>query len=114
LCYFFYEQPTFSHAHWIQEMSKFAHFQQLVREVWREFYNTDFNGMYLDQFIDDFVESIKPANKADVVRWPDYNIDTQKSEYKQYIHSKITWLNSQWGTGHNFNSNGGVKRPQND
>lgn len=114
LCYHFYEQPTFSRAHWIQEMSKFTHFQQRVREVWQEFYNTDFNGMHLDQYIDNFVESIKPANKADVKRWPDYDIDYQKNEYKRYIHSKINWLNSQWGTGHNFNSNGGVKRPQND
>lgn len=97
LCYFLYEQPTFTHPHWIQEMSKFSNFQQLVREIWTQFYNSDFNGMYLDQFIDDFVESIKPANKADVVRWPDYDIEAQKNEFKSYIHDKIDWLNSQWG-----------------
>ena len=97
LCYFLYEQPTFTHPHWIQEMSKFSNFQQLVREIWTQFYNSDFNGMYLDQFIDDFVESIMPANKADVVRWPDYDLDYQKQEFKHYIHQKINWLQSQWG-----------------
>jgi hypothetical protein len=97
LCYFFYEQPTFSHAHWIQEMSKFTHFQQLVRQRWAEFYKSDFNKTGLDQFIDDFVEQIRSARNADVVRWPDYDLDYQKQEFKHYIHQKINWLQSQWG-----------------
>ena len=97
LCYFFYEQPTFSHAHWIQEMSKFTHFQLEVKKCWREFYGSDFNGMNLDKFIDDFVESIRPAIAANAQRWPDYDLDWQKQEFKQFIHSKIDWLNTQWG-----------------
>ena len=97
LCYYLYEQPTFTHPHWIQEMSKFSHFQEVIRQVWQEFYGSGFNDMNLDQFIEDFVEYIKPANKADVVRWPDYNIEWQKNDFKRYIHNKIDWLNSQWG-----------------
>jgi len=98
LCYFFYQQPTFSRAHWIQEMSKFSHFQQVVRQQWRNFYGSDFNGMNLDRFIDDFVESIRPAINANATRWSDYSLDYQKGEFKHYIHSKINWLQSQWGT----------------
>lgn len=97
LCYFFYEQPTFSRAHWIQEMSKFSDFQLAVRKCWHEFYDTGFNEMDLDQFIDDFVESIRPAVMANAARWSDYSLDWQKQEFKHYIHSKIDWLNIQWG-----------------
>lgn len=96
LCYFFYEQPTFSHAHWIQEMSKFDHFQQVLKQCWRDFYGSGFNGMNLDQFIDDFVESIRPAIQANNQRWQNYDLDWQKYEFKQYIHEKIAWLNTQW------------------
>ena len=51
----------------------------------------------MDKFIDDFVESIRPAIAANAQRWPDYDLDWQKQEFKQYIHSKIDWLNTQWG-----------------
>jgi hypothetical protein len=97
LCYFFYEQPTFSRAHWIQEMSKFNHFQQVLKECWQDFYGSDFNDMNLEQFIDDFVESIRPAIQANAQRWPDYDLDRQKNEFMQYINEKIAWLNTQWG-----------------
>ena len=101
LCYFFYEQPTFSNPHWIKEMSKFANFQQAVRECWQEFYGSDFNGMHLDQFIDDYVEFMRPAINANAARWSDYSLDHQKNEFKQYIHSKIDWLQTQWGDSGN-------------
>lgn len=105
LCYFFYERPTFSHPHWIQEMSKFKHFQKLVKKRWAEFYKSDFNRVQLDQFIDDFVDQIREARNADVVRWPDYDLDFQKREFKHYIHQKIDWLNSQWGMPATFDPN---------
>ncbi len=96
--HFIYEPITFIHPHWIGEMAKFPHFQQAVRDCWGQFYGSGFKGMELDQFIDDFVNYIKPANKADVARWPDYSIDYQKQEFKRMIHAKIDWLQSQWGT----------------
>ena len=105
LCYFFYERPTFSHPHWIQEMSKFKHFQKLVKKRWAEFYKSDFNRVQLDQFIDDFVDQSREARNADVVRWPDYDLDFQKREFKHYIHQKIDWLNSQWGMPATFDPN---------
>ena len=95
--HFLYEQPTFSHAHWIQEMSKFIHFQQELKKHWRTFYESGFNGMNLDQYIDDFVDSIRPAIQSNARRWPDYDLDYQKDEFKKYIHRKIDWLQSQWG-----------------
>ena len=102
LCYFFYEQPTFFHSHWIQEMSKFTNFQKLVKEHWRRFYRSKFYINHFDKFIDDFVEQIRPARNADVVRWPDYDLDYQKQEFKRYIHQKINWLQSQWGIPDTF------------
>ena len=95
---FIYEQPTPFISHWIQEIVKFPHFHEVVREHWREFYNSGFNGLDIDQFIDDFVSHITPAFQADVVRWHLFdNINDQKNDFKLFIHSKINWLQSQWG-----------------
>lgn len=95
--HFFYEQPNNFNNHWIEEIAKFPHFQQVVKTRWRQFYRSSFNGLNLDRFVDEFVESIKPAFYADVVRWPQYDIDIQKKDFKRFIHRKIDWLNSQWG-----------------
>ena len=95
--YFLYEQPTIFVSHWIKEIVRFPHFQQVVRERWREFYGSGFNGLDIDRFADEFVESIKSAVQADVVLWPRYDIDIQKENFKQFIRRKIDWLQSQWG-----------------
>ncbi len=94
--HFIYEQPSFIHSHWIEEMAKFPRFQRAVRQCWNEFCNSGFNGLELDRFIDDFVDRITPAYTADLVRWPGHGIENQKKEFKRYIHAKIDWLNSQW------------------
>ena len=97
--HFIYEQPTDFPNHWIEEIAKFPHFQRVVKKHWRDFYRSGFNGLNIDEFIIDFVESIKPAFYADVVRWPQYDINIQKSDFKLFIHRKINWLNKQWGFG---------------
>ena len=94
---FIYEQPSVFNSSWIEEIAKFPHFQQVVRERWRDFYGSSFNGLDIDSYTDEFVESIKPAVAADCVVWPRYDIDIQKNDFKLFIRRKIAWLNSQWG-----------------
>ena len=94
---FIYEQPTDFPNHWIEEIAKYYHFQRVVMKHWRDFYRSGFNGLDIDEFINEFVEYIKPAFYADVVRWPQYDIAIQKSDFKLFIHRKINWLNKQWG-----------------
>ena len=96
---FIYQQPTEFVSHWIEEIYKFPRFRKAVREHWRDFYNSGFNGLDIDQYIDDFVNSIKPAFYAETVRWPQYDIIYQKTDFSLFIHRKINWLQSQWGDG---------------
>ena len=98
---FIYEQPSVFNSSWIEEIAKFPHFQQVLREHWREFYGSGFNGLDIDSFADEFVESIKPAVAADCVIWPRYDIDIQKADFKSFIHRKIAWLQSQLGDNGN-------------
>ena len=95
--HFLYEQPTPFISHWIEEIAKFPHFQETVRELWREFHDSGFNGLDIDQFIDDFVNYITPAFNAEIRRWPQYDIKYQKNDFKLFIHRKINWLDEQWG-----------------
>ena len=95
---FIYEQPSVFNSSWIEEISKYPHFQEVVRQHWREFYGSNFNGLDIDSFADEFVESIRSAVAADSIVWPRYSIDIQKNDFRIFIHRKIAWLNSQWGT----------------
>lgn len=94
---FIYEQPSVFNSSWIEEISKFPHFQEVLRQHWREFYGSGFNGLDIDSFTDEFVESIRPAVAADSVVWPRYSIDIQKNDFKIFFRRKIAWLNEQWG-----------------
>ena len=95
---FIYEQPSVFNSSWIEEISKFPHFQEVLRQHWQEFYGSGFNGLDIDQFTDELVESIRPAVAADSILWPRYSIDIQKNDFKIFFHRKVAWLNSQWGT----------------
>ena len=95
--HFLYDDPTVFTSHWIEEIARFPHFQQVVRRHWRDFYGSGLNGLDIDRFADEFVESIKPAVAADCVLWPRYDIDIQKADFKRFIHRKIAWLNTRWG-----------------
>ena len=94
---FIYEQPSVFNFSWIEEISKFPHFQEVLRQHWREFYGSGFNGLDIDSFTDEFVESIRPAVAADSVVWPRYSIDIQKNDFKIFFRRKVAWLNEQWG-----------------
>ena len=96
---FIVEEPTPFASHWIEEILKYPHFQQVLREHWQSFYQQGFNGLEMDQYMDVFVNKIRCAFDCDVQRWPKYynHIDHQKTEFSTFIHRKIDWLNSQWG-----------------
>ena len=99
--HFIYEQPTDFANHWIEEIAKYPHFQRVVMKHWRDFYRNGFNGLNIDGFINEFVESIKPAFYAEVVRWPQYDINIQRTDFRLFIHRKIDWLNKKWGLDYN-------------
>lgn len=95
--YFLYQQPCFFYNNWIEEIAKYPHFQQLVRERWQEFYGSGFNGLDLDKFINDFVAYIRQAWYHNAARWSGNSMEWETALYKQRLHSKIAWLQSQWG-----------------
>lgn len=98
--YFLFQQPTYFYSHWIEEISKFPHFQLAVRKHWRQFYESQFNGLDIDTYCDHHVENIRQAWYCNAARWSGSNIDLEAKKFKQYIHSKIDWLQSQWGVAH--------------
>ena len=96
--YFLYQQPCFFYNNWIEEIAKFPHFQEVVRQRWQEFYGSGFNGLDIDKFCDQHVKAIKQAWLCNAARWSGSSIDWEVYVFKQNIHSKIEWLNSQWGS----------------
>lgn len=94
---FIYEQPTVFKSHWIEEICKFPHFRKKVREHWLAFWNSTFDDLDIEQYVEDFVNTIRPAYYADGQRWHCYDIDYQKRNFVTFIYRKIYWLNSQWG-----------------
>lgn len=96
---FIFEEPTLFTSHWIEEILKFPHFQQVLRDHWQSFYQQGFIGPDMDQYMDFFVNKIRFAFDCELQRWPKYynNLDHQKTEFSDFIHRKIDWLQSQWG-----------------
>ena len=95
--YFIYQEPCYFYNHWIGEIAKYPHFQLVVRRHWRQFYESGFNGLDIDAFIDNHVSSILQAYQSDCKRWRYYDINKEAAYFKYYLHSKIDWLQSQWG-----------------
>ena len=94
---YIFEQPTKFISHWIEEIVEYPHFRKVVRDHWQVFYNSGFNGLDIDQFIEDFVGYITPAFYADGERWKPRGIEYQQNDFKLFINRKINWLNTQWG-----------------
>ena len=96
--YFLYQEPCYFHSHWIEEIAKFPHFQEVLRKHWQDFYSSGFNGLDIDQFIDEHTSHIREAWYCNAARWKGEAIDPEAQQFKENIHSKINWLNTQWGT----------------
>ena len=69
-----------------------------MREIWQSFYPQRFNEIYT--FLDRFADLCKEADKADAVRWPQYNTGQTESKYgklKSMLTRNVEWLDQQWG-----------------
>lgn len=98
---FIYEElPSYCQSHWIAEITKFPHFQEVVRAHWQRFYNEVYPAM--DAFIDAFGGQVESAGNADFVRWPQYSANQIPARlnafYRPSFHRKVAWLNSKWGS----------------
>lgn len=97
---YIYEKPTVFKNRWIEEIAKFPRFQQAVKKQWKKFYQSGFNGLNLDAYIDSCTSRIERAFNKDARRWPQYNdnsIRKERDNFKKFINRKIDWLNKQWG-----------------
>lgn len=94
--YFIYQECYF-HQHWIEEIVKYPHFQEVLKAHWKSFYESDFNGLDIDRFIDEHVSTISQAWYCDAARWRRTElIEWEARKYKLNVKNKIEWLQSQW------------------
>lgn len=83
--------------HWIHKFAEFPRFQEKVKSVWAEFYQSQVES--IGQFMDEFADQISTAAIYDYTRWPqygNYDIQSKKNEMKNLVDERIEWLNSQW------------------
>ena len=96
---FLWQDNTFGKSI-MTEMAKFTALQDYIRSLWPEFYSDALS--HLDDYVESFANDISRAAATDAQRWPQYghsNIDECCAFVKQSLHTRIEWLNQQWGTG---------------
>ena len=92
-----FTQPQFTN-YIIDRAWRFPRFQEMVKELWGAFYNTQYASV--DNFIDSFARYISTACRNDAVRWPKYGNgdELQRAQtFKGKMHEKVGWLLDQWG-----------------
>lgn len=93
---FLYQGSKYATLTWIAEIAKFPSFQEKVKEIWAGFYP---NISEIYNFIDDFASLCIEADKADAIRWPQYNkgdTNSKRNKLKNMLQANIDWLNSKW------------------
>lgn len=83
---------------WIKEFLKFPHFQQVVRQVWREFKNNDVLSK-INEHAAQWRSLIIAAENCDKVRWRTYasiHPEEYVTDYLNLIARKVAWLDEQW------------------
>lgn len=96
---FFYQDSPFTPQHWISEIVKFPAFQEKVKELWHDFYNSQYPT--IGTHIDSFITSINGATACDAQRWPAYgtsNTSTAASQFKSLLDARVEWFNKQLTT----------------
>lgn len=86
------------HNTWIEPMCKHPHFMEIVKNVWSEFYNGNFNSIY--EYIDEYAARISAAAVSDAERWPQYgngDFENRVATAKRRLASGASWLQKQWG-----------------
>ena len=92
--HFIFEYGTPFPFIWIKELLKFPHFQQKIREVWKEFKDND----VIDKVVAHVMEwknSLRNAELCDKQRWPYYASGNTNSFLTDRI-SRVAWLDTQW------------------
>ena len=97
--FIYISKPLVCFPHWISEIAKFPHFQQVVRQHWVRFYQDNDENSLLD-YIDRFTETISSAAQHDFIRWPMQHgnqLSWRHSLYKDLLMKKLDFLNDEWG-----------------
>lgn len=95
--FIYQETQTYVTSHWIEEICKFPHFQEKVREVWRETYPNKVNAV--KQHCLDYVDYIIPAVAQDYKRWNNPNSNNmayRKVRIWNFLIKKWAFLEQQW------------------
>ncbi len=95
---FIYEDPPYDEQHWIAEIAKFPHFQEVVKDIWSSFkYKID-----LEELERDVVIRLQTAAENNFKRWPNDrwtgSLEDGKNEFDKDMRKKIDFLNQHWGT----------------
>lgn len=94
---FMYEDTWFP-ASIIDEIAKFPHFQQKVREYWPHFYGDIYPS--LDDYIDSYALHIAAAVTQNYRLWPQYGNEDEfvrAEKVKERLKQKVEFLQSKWG-----------------
>lgn len=96
--------------HWIKSIAQDCAFGEKLKETYPWFTGTQFDGIYDD--LDEYVEHIREAAKADRMRWkhtakPDSgnatsvcdntDMDGKLSTVKSFLKNRVNWLATHWG-----------------
>ncbi|MCM1377709.1 MAG: CotH kinase family protein [Clostridium sp.] len=93
---YIWHRPEF-HQVWIGELYKFPRFRERVKEVWQEFKSK--GCIDLEDYINDFIAQIKPANALSAQRWPAYHqtsLNDGATLFKTRLRNSINWLSDKW------------------
>ncbi len=103
---FIYQDIQFS-SHWLPEIVKYPHFQNVVKERWSRLQDANLmNDLY--DYIDSFTAGINQAVVYDYNRWKQYgskNYSNSIRSVKNYLEDRVAWLNQQWYTPANVSEN---------
>lgn len=94
--FIYQDEPSYVVNHWIEEIAKFPAFQKKVREVWNEFYPTEYEKTL--EHIGNLVNTIRPAVVQNAKRW-DLNSDKYDSNLATMynrLSRKVNFLDRMW------------------
>lgn len=94
---FIYNNGYWEKYNWIAEIAKFPRFQEKVREIWSDFYSTQYPQIF--ERLESFAALCAGADEATRNRWEQYDkrpTDEMLREAKRYLTAQTDWLNEQW------------------
>lgn len=97
--YFIYERSPYpEESHWISEIAKFSHFQEVVRNIWKSFREK----LDLDDLKLEVATRLQIAAENNFLRWPNEkwtgSLLDGKNSFDIGMNAKIEFLESVWNT----------------